>query len=437
MSAIAARLTEVLGTGQNSSGGLPWAVIAPIQQQQIMAALATEHPPDYLALPDTSAKLSQVMALAAENGWRVLTMGQGSKLSWGGLAEGIDLVVSTARLNRVIDHAVGDFTVTVEPGLKVADLQQKLAAEGQFLAVDPAFSDRATVGGIVATADTGSLRQRYGGLRDMLIGVQFVRYDGEVAKAGGRVVKNVAGYDLMKLMTGAYGSLGLLSELTFRLYPIQGNSHTLILTGGTDAIEQAAAETRLSGLTPMALDILSASLTRALNSGNQPALVARFQGIAAGVAEQVERLQKIATTHSLTAQQRVGKEDDVFWQQIAALLKPAQIICKVGLLPSAIPALLRLLETVAPDGQAKLHGSSGLGWVQLEARDDWADRLQQVRSHCQDNGGFLTLLQAPKSLKQAVEVWGYSGNALSIMREIKQKFDPERKLSPGRFVGGL
>ncbi len=437
MSAIAARLTEVLGTGQNSSGGLPWAAIAPIQQQQIMAALATEQPPDYLALPDTSAKLSQVMALAAENGWRVLTMGQGSKLSWGGLAEGIDLVVSTARLNRVIDHAVGDFTVTVEPGLKVADLQQKLAAEGQFLAVDPAFSDQATVGGIVATADTGSLRQRYGGLRDMLIGVQFVRYDGEVAKAGGRVVKNVAGYDLMKLMTGAYGSLGILSELTFRLYPIQRNSHTLILTGGVDAIEQAAAETRLSGLTPVALDILSASLTRALNSGNQPALVARFQGIAAGVAEQVERLQKIAATHSLSAQQRVGKEDDVFWQQIAALLKPAQIICKVGLLPSAIPALLTLLETVAPDGQAKLHGSSGLGWVQLEAREDWADRLKKVRSHCQDNGGFLTLLQAPKSLKQAVEVWGYSGNALSVMREIKQKFDPARSLSPGRFVGGL
>lgn len=271
----------------------------------------------------------------------------------------------------------------------------------------------------------------------MLIGVQFVRYDGAIAKAGGRVVKNVAGYDLMKLMTGAYGSLGILSELTFRLYPIQGNAHTLILTGEVAAIEQAAAAARLSGLTPVALDILSASLNHRLNGKAQPALVARFQGIAAGVAEQVERLQTISTAHSLTAQQRVRKEDEDFWQQIAGLLNPDQIICKVGMRPSAIPVLLTLLETAIPGGQALLHGSSGLGWVQLQARDDWADRLNEVRSHCQNNGGFLTLLQAPKPLRQAMEVWGYSGNALSVMREIKQKFDPGRILSPGRFVGGL
>ncbi|MGB3294432.1 MAG: FAD-binding oxidoreductase [Phormidesmis sp.] len=439
MSVIAARLSDVLGADQ----GFAWSTITPTQQQQIMAALATEQPPSYLALPDTVEKLAQVMALATENGWRVLPMGQGSKLSWGGLAEGIDVVVSTARLNQVIDHAVGDFTVTVEPGLKVADLQRTLAAKGQFLAIDPAFAEQASVGGVVATADTGSLRQRYGGLRDMLIGVAFVRYDGEVAKAGGRVVKNVAGYDLMKLMTGAYGSLGVLSELTFRLYPVQASSRTVVLAGGTDAIGQAATEIRLSGLTPITLDILSEGLAQSLAFSAPPAgqvqlrLVARFQGVAAGVDEQTARLQVIAAVHSLSCQSLEGSADDDFWQRSGDLIKPESVLAKVGMRPSTIPAFLTLLSVAVPGGQARLHGSSGLGWMQLTAQEDLASKLEALRSHCQKNGGFLTLLQAPKSLKQAIEVWGYSGNALGVMREIKQKFDPGRSLSPGRFIGGL
>ncbi len=435
MSGISAQLSDVLG----EANAVPWASASPAQQQQIMGAISTDTPPAAIAFPGTTAELSKVMALAAEEGWRSLPMGQGSKLSWGGLAQGIDLVISTSRLDQIVEHAVGDFTITVEPGLKVADLEQVLAEQGQFLAIDPAFASQATVGGVVATADTGSLRQRYGGLRDMLIGVQFARYDGKLARAGGRVVKNVAGYDLMKLMTGAYGSLGILSELTFRLYPAQRESRSLILSGETAAIERVAAAVRLSGLTPVALDIVSASLLTALE--DMPlGLVARFQGVAAGVAEQIERLEKIAAAHQLKCQQREGDADEDFWRQFGALLKPDTVICKVGMRPSAIPAMLTLLESVSPGGQAKLQGSSGLGWVQLaseQAAGELASGLEKLRSHCQTNGGFLTLLQAPKPLKQKLDIWGYSGNALVVMSAIKQKFDPNRLLSPGRFVGGL
>ncbi len=441
MSAIAARLSDALG----ESGSVPWIKVAPDQQQQIMAAIASDHPPAAIASPQTAAELSKVMALAAENGWRLLPMGQGSKLSWGGLAEQIDVVISTARLNQVVKHAVGDYTVTVEPGLRVAELKQLLAEHKQFLAIDPAFAARATVGGVVATADTGSLRQRYGGLRDMLIGVQFARYDGQLAKAGGRVVKNVAGYDLMKLMTGAYGSLGIVSELTFRLYPVQAASRSLILSGETAAIERAAAAIRLSGLTPVALDILSASLMNSLDRQTSLGLVARFQGIPAGVEEQIERLQKIATAHGLICQPLNHEADQSFWRQLGDVLQSDTLICKVGMRPSAILAMLTLLEAVMPSGLAKLQGSSGLGWVQLASADDATEQqvdelvngLEKLRSHCQANGGFLTLLQAPKALKQKIEVWGYSGNALSVMSALKQKFDPYQLLNPGRFVGGL
>jgi glycolate oxidase FAD binding subunit len=447
MSEIAARLSEALkGDGKIQ----PWAAVDVQRQQAIMSAMSPSSPPACLALPSTATELSQIMAIASTHNWRVLPMGQGSKLSWGGLAEGIDIVISTARLNRLVEHAVGDFTVTVEPGLKVADLQRMLAEQRQFLAVDPAFAERATVGGLVATADTGSLRQRYGGLRDMLIGIQFARYDGELARAGGRVVKNVAGYDLMKLLTGSYGSLGILSELTFRLYPMQAYSRSLILSGPSLAIEAATAEIRLSGLTPVALDVLSESLTEKLSlryNQTEPeaersrSLVARFQGIEAGVEEQTARLKKIAMTHGMGVVQLEGAADENFWQQSAQVLQADTLLCKVGLRPSGIPWLIELADKAMPGAQVRLYGSSGLGWIQVDIAEMAAasvvSGLEELRSHCQKNAGFLTLLQAPKTIKQSVDVWGYSGNALTVMSDIKQKFDPQRRLSPGRFVGQL
>ena len=149
-------------------------------------------------------------------------------------------IVSTQKLDRLIAHAVGDLTVTVEAGMKFAKLQEILATAGQFLPLDPAYPDRASIGGIIATADTGSLRHRYGGVRDLLLGITFVRADGKIAKAGGRVVKNVAGYDMMKLFTGAYGTLGILTEVTFRVYPLPTTEGTVILTGAADKLANLA-----------------------------------------------------------------------------------------------------------------------------------------------------------------------------------------------------
>lgn len=449
MSDVTARPSDAIADVLGTDGRVLWNDLPPHLIAQVAEAVSSADLPDCMALPSTPEDLGKVMAIASQNNWRVLPVGQGSKLSWGGLATGIDLIVSTARLNRVVEHAVGDFTVTVEPGLKVADLQQQLAAKGQFLAVDPAFETQATVGGMVATADTGSLRQRYGGLRDMLIGVQFVRYDGERARAGGRVVKNVAGYDLMKLLTGAYGSLGILSELTFRLYPIQAVSKTVVLSGPGLAIEAATAEVRLSGLTPVALDVVSGpnlSPNADTSPGAAPkaersrSLIARFQGIAAGVEEQTDRLKKIGTTHSMACIVLDGDEDADFWQRAAKIIRPDSVLCKVGLRPSGIPWLIELADKVVPGAQVKLYGSSGLGWIQFEQGEP-ADKviagLEELRSHCQKNAGFLTLLQAPKAIKQRIDVWGYSGNALGVMSDIKQKFDSQKILSPGRFVGGL
>ncbi|NET36908.1 MAG: FAD-binding oxidoreductase, partial [Cyanothece sp. SIO1E1] len=235
MAAIAQTLANIV----SSSRIVAWEQIKAPLKHQIAQVTVPGTSVDCVVYPNTQTELSQVIACAHQQRWRVLVCGSGSKLNWGGLANGIDLVISTEKLDRLIHHAVGDLTVTVEAGIKFHHLQSVLSQAGQFLAMDPAYLESATLGGMIATADTGSLRQRYGGIRDMLIGVSFVRSDGQIVKAGGQVVKNVAGYDLMKLMTGSYGTLGVLSQVTFRTYPQPDVSKTVILTGESEAIAKA------------------------------------------------------------------------------------------------------------------------------------------------------------------------------------------------------
>ncbi|MBD1919119.1 MULTISPECIES: FAD-binding oxidoreductase [Cyanophyceae] len=392
--------------------------------------------PEAVVYPTSEAELSAVMACAHEHRWRVIPCGSGSKLTWGGVGSGVDLVVSTARLDQVIDHAVGDMTLTTWSGAKLADFAPRLAQHNQFLAVDPAYPERATLGGIVATADTGSLRQRYGGLRDMLIGISFVRYDGAIAKAGGRVVKNVAGYDLMKLLTGSYGTLGIISQLTFRLYPGQDTSKTVVVTGVAGEIEALVNALRLSPLTPAALDILSPALANRLGYEGF-ALVARFQSIAPGVDEQVEALLAMVEP-ALSAQVLQGAEDEQVWAGVSAVLFPQSeeqkeaIVAKVGL---PLAKAVAWLDQLPSGSLARIHGGSGIGTVRLAVAT--ADMVNELHRGCTTNQGYFTLLEAPLSLKKSVDVWGYSGNALSVMQAIKAQFDPHHCLSPGRFVGGI
>ncbi|MBE9114064.1 FAD-binding oxidoreductase [Nodosilinea sp. LEGE 07298] len=393
--------------------------------------------PEAVACPATEAELAAVMACAHKHRWRVLPCGSGSKLAWGGLGNAINLVVSTARLNQVIDHAVGDMTLTAQAGAKLADLVPRLAQHNQFLAVDPAYPDRATLGGIVATADTGSLRQRYGGLRDMLIGISFVRYDGQVAKAGGRVVKNVAGYDLMKLLTGSYGTLGIISQLTFRLYPEQDVSKTVIITGAADPVNALVSALRLSPLTPVAIDVLSPALAAHLGYGETVALLTRFQSIAPGVDEQVDSLLAMVSPE-LSAHILDGAKDEQVWATVGEALFPSTleqggaVIAKVGLLPAQA---VRWLDALPSGSLARLHGGSGLGTVRLA--EATTDVVKETRARAEASKGYLTLLEAPLSLKKTMDVWGYSGSALDIMTAIKAQFDPPGILSPGRFVGGI
>ncbi|WP_404787470.1 FAD-binding oxidoreductase [Altericista sp. CCNU0014] len=412
------------------------------------AACMDDANPLLVVSPETVAELTEVVALAYRGRWRLLIAGQGTKLGWGMPAKRIDLAICTRRLSLLVDHAVGDMTVTAQAGMTFGQLQAILAKHDQWLPLDPVYPDRATLGGILATRDAGSLRHRYGGVRDLCLGLTFARADGQVAKAGGRVVKNVAGYDLMKLFAGSFGTLGIVTELTLRTYPLPERSGTVLVRGemeagsGCAAIANLARDLMQSTLTPTAFDIW----TGLVPAAGDVILALRFQSLAESVSAQTERVCETARSLGFKAEAIADPRDADWWSTAAASLReslePETVLCQVGVLPaSAVSSLAEIQEKAARQSvalQGRIHARSGVGQLRLTGAEERCRALLgDIRSFLEQADGYLTILEAPLTLKQTMEVWGYSGNALATMRKLKERFDPQGGLNPGRFVGGL
>ncbi|GAB4211307.1 MAG: FAD-binding oxidoreductase [Synechococcales cyanobacterium] len=373
-----------------------------------------------LFAPATVPELMDWLASQRSHPQPFFPCGAQSKKHWGSLVSDDALWVSTQHWQRVLDYAPTDLTVTVEAGLPLRVLQALLAEQGQWWPVDPLFPDQATVGGIIATADTGSLRHRYGGVRDGVLGVHFVRADGQLAKAGGKVVKNVAGYDLMKLLTGSWGTLAVLTQVTLRLYPLPSQRLTALWLGTAEQVAALSAHVLNSVLTPLTVDGLSPALT----DGERWGLQVDFQGLAA--SEQQQRLAVMAQALDLALDLEAAtplEPDTTPWQEPGVLLK-------VGIpMAIGIPTLAQLV-TDHPAARVQFHGGSGLGrcWlpeISAAQAQDWRSQLEQV-------GGFLTVLAAPDALKQAVDVWGIPAASRALQARVRQQFDPHNLLSPGR-----
>lgn len=413
------------------------------RRDHLLQAIAPTDTFPCMVFPRTQDELSEVVACAFKNRWPMMPVGNGSKLSWGGLAQNIQVFVSTSRLTQLIDHAVGDLTITAEAGVGFHALADTLHQTKQQLGIDPTYPEQATLGGIVATGDTGSLRHRYGSVRDMLIGISFIRADGTVAKAGGRVVKNVAGYDLMKLMTGAYGTLGILSQLTFRVYPLADTSQTVVLVGEADAIQSLAMGVLASSLTPNRFDLLSPTLVKALNLGEGMALLLQLQSIDVSVEQQVQQISAMAVTASIKSVKCFSHEtESALWKQLRERMvtQPTDvpITCKIGILPNqAVATLAQLPDLLPVESWGQIYLGSGLGRICMDGQAIAPQSILRLRNWCESHGGFLTVLDAPRSWKQQLDIWGYAGNGLVVMQNLKAQFDPYHLLSPARFVGSI
>ncbi len=387
--------------------------------------------PQMVFEPDSETELAAALRCADVAGFGVVPRGGGTKAGWGNPPVRTDLVISTARLNRVIEHAWEDLTVSVEAGCTIQNLQNVLAEHGQRIAVDPLWPERATVGGILSTNDSGSVRIRYGALRDLIIGVTIALPDGTLASSGGKVVKNVAGYDLPKLVTGALGTLGIITRANFRLHPLPRNTASLTFMardlGDSNRLMLAIQE---AGLTPIGLQAR-------FTAGQSPAVDVRFEGTDAGLAAQMVTLRKVAAPATETA------NGDAVWQAREELWLSggSAAIAKFSVLPASIAdtcGRVRQLADSLDVGWRAIVQGTGLGWLCLEASSALATHqfLHTLRLELEHAGGSLGVMHRPTDMA-AIDAWGDAGDAFPLMLSLKHQFDPMGTLNPGRFVGGI
>jgi glycolate oxidase FAD binding subunit len=361
--------------------------------------------PSYVAAPATVAEATDLMRAAAEYGLTVVPRGAGTKMHWGAPPDTCDLLVDTRRMARIVEHAAGDLVVKTEAGLALNDLSEVLAGSGQQLAVDP-LPPGGTVGGLLATGTAGPRRLLYGSARDLLIGITVIRADGVVAHAGGKVVKNVAGYDLGKLFTGSYGTLGLIVEAAFRLHPLPRAAAYVSATAADpgQALEMAQALLH-STLVPAAIEV----------DGPDPITVAAlFEGVPDGVPPRAEEACGLIGG-------RADEGPPGWWGR----LPDGEVLAEVRARPTALADLFAEL-----DGAGRIRGSAGRGVWHVALPADGADgALARLRRH-----GTAVVLSAPAGAR--LDRWGPMP-ALPLMRRVKDQFDPGHRLAPGRFTGGI
>jgi glycolate oxidase FAD binding subunit len=387
--------------------------------------------PELYLEPANEAELARVLEYANRTGMRVAARGGGTKLDWGSAPQAVDLMVSTAKLTRILEHAPGDMTITVEAGATIAQIQNALFPHRQRLALDPLWPERATVGGVIATNDSGTLRLRYGGVRDLIIGITVILADGTIAKSGGKVVKNVAGYDLPKLMCGALGTLGVITRAVFRLHPLPENSRTLTFP----FLDRETANQFMLSIAD-SLTVPTGLQMRTAASG-MIAVDVRIDGIAAGIAAQSE------TVCELAGEAKPFEPEGNSWQAREQLCNGGRSasVCKLSMLPAQLSSTAEFVrEALSANAEWTLvMQSTGLAWLRADAADcaQIADFIAALRSFLAPTGGTAVVLKAPPALRQKVDVWGDAGNALPLMKRVKEQFDPRGILNRGRFVGGI
>ena len=377
---------------------------------------------------EDAEQIAEILRFANGNGIAVTPSGRGTKQSWGNAVEaGIRL--DLGRMNKLREHAWQDMTCTVEAGCTWTAMQAELAHHGQMVALDPLWPERATVGGIVAANDGGCLRLKYGGLRDLIIGMSVVLADGTIAKTGGKVVKNVAGYDLHKLMTGSFGTLGVITEVNFRLHPLEANTQTWTAI----APEPMQFEHALRGL-------LDSQLTP---SSVQLRLNARECTMDVKVAAPAECMDEhSAKLGKIFGEMKLMPSDETVWKARQELHDAANaVVLKISTLPSDLCLLCsELQDWAAKKGVeiAVVAQANGLVMAALKTAPDTAIALiDHLRERLRNVGGSVVALQVPGPLRSTLDIWGCESNALPLMKEIKRRFDPNRILNPGRFVGNI
>ncbi len=423
------------------------------------------HTPQRVEFPATVDELARCTAAAHATDLAVIPVGNGTQLGIGRAPTRYDIALSLRRMNRILAHEAADMTATVEAGVTLAELNAALASAGQRLPLDPPHPEPTTIGALIATDASGPLRLSQGKVRDLLIGITVVLADGTIVHGGGRVVKNVAGYDLMKLFTGSFGTLGIIVEATFKLRPLPEREAVFVIPAGdTRAAVKLALEVLAAPLVPLYVEALNPAGAACVGL-DAPAVVIGCGGSGDEIAVQRERLAERCGED--TVQVCNAAEGGRLYAALRdfpaccgllpnppplpeARPEPSRRMatgegtdcgCKLSVLPSQLAGLLVHIEEEAArsglEAAILSHVGSGIAALRINGGGALPAFAEGLRTAVRAAGGWAVFDAVPTLLKAQIDPWGVAPPAMALMRGIKQTLDPHGRLSPGRFVGGI
>ncbi len=406
--------------------------------------------PHAVVFPRDESEVSRLLRLAWEEGLAVVPWGSGGHQSLGYPPSRYDLALNLRRLNRVLEYEPADMTATAQAGIRLADLQRHLEAGRQFLPLDPPLASQATLGGILGGNLSGPLRCRYGTARDLVLGIRVAHADGTITKGGAKVVKNVTGYDITKLYLGSHGTLGVILEATFRVYPRPPAEQAWWLsTPELEAAHALAIRILGSHLAPTRVELLDGPAGRACGSPAQgPALFVSIAGVPEAIRAQAVDLARIAgefgtaPTEDPAAPRTWAGLSDFPWLNAERNGKGHGAIWRGGVLPSDCARGMRAIHEASSEWADTAMAASvahGIvrGTFRAETPEALARSLAASREALAALGGFLVVLDAPAPVRAQVDVWGPPLDGVGVMQRLKAAFDAKGILNPGRFVGGI
>jgi glycolate oxidase FAD binding subunit len=387
--------------------------------------------PQFVIEPENEQQLAAALSCADAAGASVVPRGGATKMGWGNPPKRADLILSTRRMNQIVEHVWADLTVTVEAACTLQSLQAALAKHGQRLAFDGLWPERATIGGVLSTNDSGALRLRFGSLRDLVIGVTLALPDGTLASSGGKVVKNVAGYDLPKLATGALGTLGVITRAVFRLHPLPRKTRSFSFPTESFAAMQAHV------LAIQDSKLAHTSLQIRASSANKPFADILFEATDAGLDAQESQLRLLLRPADIQlSPENVWHARQELWNSSP----DRQAFAKISLLPSEFAKRVESIAEIALAEKVQWHGvvqATGIGILRLDGLPDCLSAaITRIRTEFEQAGGSLVLLNRPADIV-SLDAWGSPGDTLPLLRAVKNRLDPKNTLNPGRFVGGI
>jgi glycolate oxidase FAD binding subunit len=404
--------------------------------------------------PTSEEEIAALLKYANENGKKVSVQGNGTKRGFGGLTEVFDILLDLSKYKGVVEHTVGDMIVTVKSGTPFQELQAYLAEHNQQVSIDSAWPEHATIGGIVASNESGPKRLGYGSARDAVVGLRVVYPDGTVIRTGGKVVKNVAGYDMNKLFIGSMGTIGVISEITLKLRPLPKSESLVLVSFQESMLEELrsfAVNQLDSMIEPVSFELLNPSLADKLAGIKQFTLAIGFEDVESAVIYQENRV-KSAVPHQAAVHILRNEELRAFWNQLYRIgpngieerPDPSELraVLKIGVKNMDVLQIMKERDALIDKYNMEVfaHGGLGHGICQLYLKgseEHIASAIQNLRQKVEQLKGYVIVKHLPLSLRQSIPVWGEKPDYFFLLAGIKAKIDPHRVLNDKRFVGGI